>query len=150
MKDQIIQHSNSVKYLGIFLDQNLTFQDEVKSILQKMSSITSALSKIFETVLKDQIVEFLNKNNLLSYSQFGFRSHFSSADALLFATETIRKQIDEKNIVAAAFLDLSKAFDSISHCILFEKLKELNFEDKAISVIKNYHGKNSESHPGFM
>ena len=101
-------------------------------------SITSALSKIFETVLKDQIVEFLNKNNLLSYSQFGFRSHFSSADALLFATETIRKQIDEKNIVAAAFLDLSKEFDSISHCILFEKLRELNFEDKAISVIKNY------------
>ena len=44
----------------------------------------------------------------------------------------------KKNIVAAAFLDLSKAFDSISHCILFEKLKELNFEDKAISVIKNY------------
>ena len=37
MKDQIIKHSNSVKYLGIFLDQNLTFQDEVKSILQKMS-----------------------------------------------------------------------------------------------------------------
>ena len=51
---------------------------------------------------------------------------------------SIRKQIDDKNIVAAAFLDLSKAFDSTSHCILFEKLKELNFEDKAISVIKNY------------
>ena len=37
VKDQIIKHSNSVKYLGVFLDQNLTFQDEVKSILQKMS-----------------------------------------------------------------------------------------------------------------
>ena len=54
-------------------------------------SITSALSKIFETVLKDQIVEFLNKKNLLSYSQFGFRSHFSSADALLFATDHSKK-----------------------------------------------------------
>ena len=37
MKDQIIKHLNSVKYLGVFLDQNLTFQDEVKSTLQKMS-----------------------------------------------------------------------------------------------------------------
>ena len=37
LKDQIIKHSNSVKYLGIFLDHNLTFQDEVKKILQKMS-----------------------------------------------------------------------------------------------------------------
>ena len=37
VKDQIIKHSNSVKYLGVFLDQNITIQDEVKSILQKMS-----------------------------------------------------------------------------------------------------------------
>ena len=37
MKDQIIEHSNSVKYLGFFLDQNLTFQDEVKNNLLKMS-----------------------------------------------------------------------------------------------------------------
>ena len=67
-------------------------------------SIISVLSKIFETVLKDQIVEFLNKNYLLCYSQFGFRCHFSSADALLSATETIRKQIDEKNFIAAALI----------------------------------------------
>ena len=37
VKDQIIKHSNSVKFLEFFLDQKLTFQDEVKSILQKMS-----------------------------------------------------------------------------------------------------------------
>ena len=49
-------------------------------------SITSVPSKIFETVLKGQIIEFSDENNLLSYSQFGFRSHFLS-DALLFATD---------------------------------------------------------------
>ena len=101
-------------------------------------SITSALSKIFENILRDQIVSHLNRNNILSASQFGFRSSYSSSDALLIATENIRSRINENKNVAAAFIDLSKAFDSISHSILLEKLRELNFDNKAVSLIESY------------
>ena len=101
-------------------------------------SITAAISKIFEKVIREQIMEYLNKNKLLSQVQFGFRKNFSASDALVYATEKIRKEIDCNQIVTAAFLDLSKAFDSISHEILLEKLKELHFDKKAVSLIESF------------
>ena len=81
-------------------------------------------------------MEYLNKNKLLSQVQFGFRKNFSATDALVYATEKIRKEIDCNLIVTAAFLDLSNAFDSISHEILLEKLKKLHFDKKAVSLIE--------------
>ena len=101
-------------------------------------SITSALSKVFEKVIQNQIVEFLDDTKLLSPHQFGFRANFSTADALLYATEKIRFDIDNKNVVAAAFLDLSKAFDSISHEILLQKLHNLNFSENSIAMIRSF------------
>ena len=65
------------------------------------------------------------KNNLFSSKQFGFRKNVSTTDALIYATEKIRKELDDSNVVTAAFLDLAKAFDSISHEILIGKLKSL-------------------------
>ena len=101
-------------------------------------SITPALSKIFKNVLRDQITQFLNRNKLLTSSQFGFRENFSSVDALLYATENIRKKLNDSENVAAAFLDLSKGFDSISHSILLDKLREPNFGNHAVSLIESY------------
>ena len=101
-------------------------------------SVTSALSKIFEKVIRDQITEYMHQNNLFSSKQFGFRKNVSTTDALLYATENIRKELDDGNFVTAAFLDLSKAFDSISHEILIGKLKSLNFDTKAVSMIKSF------------
>ena len=59
-------------------------------------------------------------------------------DALLYATENIRKKVNDKEVVCAAFLDLSKAFDSIPHDILLEQLKALNFDSNAVSMIKSF------------
>ena len=56
-------------------------------------SISPALSKIFEKVVRDQITQYLNRNKLLASSQFGFRDNLSSVNALLYATENIRKKL---------------------------------------------------------
>ena len=101
-------------------------------------SITPALSKIFEKVLRKQMNEYLEENQLLRETQFGFRVRFSTTDALLYATETIRKYLDDSENVAAVFLDLSKAFDSISHEILLNKLKQINFDPMSISMIRSF------------
>ena len=70
--------------------------------------------------------------------QFDFRSNYSTTDELLFATESIRQSLDQNQFVAAALLGVSKAFVSISHGILFEKLEELNFGSNALSMMKSY------------
>ena len=101
-------------------------------------SKTPALSKIFEKVLRKQMNEYLEENQLLSETQFGFRARFSTTDALFHATETIRKNSDDGKNVAAAFLDLSKAFDSISHEIVLNKLKQYNFDLITISMIRSF------------
>ena len=99
-------------------------------------SITSALSKIFEKVMKDQIDDYLEKNQLLSPIQFGFHRGFSTTDALLYATEKIRLNLDNKN-GGIGSIDLSKAFDSISHNLLLAKLKSFNFDTSAINMIES-------------
>ena len=101
-------------------------------------SITPALAKVFEKILQQQMIEYMDKNRMFSSLQFGFRKHFSTTDALLFATEKIRQKIDANENVTAAFINLSRAFDSTSHVILLKKLSELNFTDEAISMIKSY------------
>ena len=56
-------------------------------------SKTAAISKVFEKAIREQIIQYSNKNNLLSQVQFGFRKNFSATDALVYATEKIRKEI---------------------------------------------------------
>ena len=94
-------------------------------------SITSAPPKIFDKVI-EQIITDLSENSLLNPLQFEFRKKFSTTNALLFATESIKKNIDENENVDAVFLDLSKAFDSISDKIILQKLKNINFDEKAL------------------
>ena len=88
--------------------------------------------------MKEQIHRFLEKHNLLSPSQFGFRERFSTTNALLCATEQLRNDIDSNKFISAAFIDFSKAFHPLSHEILIAKLKCTSFGDKAISKIKTY------------
>ena len=54
-------------------------------------SITPALAKVFEKILQQQMIEYLDKNRIFSSVQFGFKKQFSTTDALLYATEKIRK-----------------------------------------------------------
>ena len=101
-------------------------------------SITGALSNVFEKLLYKQINEYLISQKLLSNTQFGFRTSYSTIDAILFCTEAFRKAIDNNKTVACSLLDLSKAFDSIDHTYLKQKLRGLNFPEEAIEMINSF------------
>ena len=92
-------------------------------------STVSAISEIFEIVFQNQIIEYLDASKLLSTSQYEFTVKFLTADALLYATETIPSDIDDKNVVAAAFLDFSRVWDSNSHEIPMQELYDLHFTE---------------------
>ena len=65
--------------------------------------------------------KFINKNILFG-KQFGFRSLHSTNHALLSIVNNIQKAIDDNSYSCGIFLDLSKAFDTVNHCILLNKL----------------------------
>ena len=64
-----------------------------------------------------RLVSYIDENNILTPYQSGFRPNHSTEDVLLQPAEDWRREVDQGKVVAAIFIDFSKAFDSISHRI---------------------------------
>ena len=75
--------------------------------------------------IKSQIVEI----NLLFGYQFGFRPNRSTEQAVTYFTDFIRKEADSGKATGAVFIDLTKAFDTISHSIMLSKLSRYGASD---------------------
>ena len=89
-------------------------------------------------MMATKIYEYLEFNNLLHSSQFGFRKSRSCELALNSMVEEWRTSLDSKKEVISMFLDLSKAFDTVDHQLLIHKLKFYNFKSPLIKLIENY------------
>ena len=101
-------------------------------------SLLSNLSKIFEKILHERTYNFLNECNLFYSLQFGFRHKHSTNHALIKITELIRKAIDNKKIACGVFIDLQKAFDTVNHKILLQKLKHYGIRGVAYNLFESY------------
>ena len=85
-------------------------------------SLLNTFSKVFESIVSNRLRHFLTKFNILYEYQFGFRQNYSTKLVLLDSIDDILNSLNNKNYVAAIFLDLAKAFDSIDRHILLCKL----------------------------
>ena len=72
--------------------------------------------------MHSRLIEFLEEKQILYYRQFGFRKDFSTNHAILALLESIQKALDDRQFTCSIFIDLEKAFDTVSHDILLEKL----------------------------
>ena len=101
-------------------------------------SLLPTISKILEKLLATRLIEFLTKNKILSKDQFGFRAKFSTEYAIVDIYDKLIKNLDEGLSSCAIFLDLAKAFDSVSHQILLRKLHCYGIRGKALELFKSY------------
>ena len=83
-------------------------------------SVISAIAKVFERIVYNQLSSYLSENNILSKYQSGFRSFHSTVTALLEATDNWAFNIDGGYVNAVVFLDLKRAFDSRSLCSIIQ------------------------------
>ncbi|WP_165351373.1 reverse transcriptase family protein, partial [Enterobacter cloacae complex sp. 2DZ2F20B] len=85
-------------------------------------SLLPIFSKIFEKLMLQQITKYLNKYNLLTLQQFGFRKGLSTSTAISALVDKIIQSFERKEYYSTHFLDLSTAFDCVTHDILLRKL----------------------------
>ena len=96
------------------------------------------LSKILEKIVYKRLYDFLVKNNILYTSQYGFRHKHSTIHAVTEFIGKIVKGFEKKEITLGIFLDLSKAFDTISHNVLIQKLERYGIRGIALKWFENY------------
>ena len=86
-------------------------------------SLLTSISKIFEKVAHKQLSEYFTSNKLFYKSQYGFRAEHSTEMASLELIDRIITGFEKKQSPIAIYMDLSKAFDTLDHNILLNKLK---------------------------
>ena len=101
-------------------------------------SILSIINKVFEKVLHKRLFKYLDKFNILYEFQFGFRKGHSTTQALIEITDKIKKGIDNGNSTCGIFIDLCKAFDTVNHDILLNKMHHFGIRGIVHKLFKSY------------
>ena len=150
VKDVIIKPLTKLIYLCI---QNKTFPKCLKTGIvipvfkkgeindksnYRPMSLLPVFSKILEKVLCIQLTKFFEDNKILVKNQFGFRKGCSTSDALLSFIDQISEVFESGNYCIATYLDLTKAFDLVSHETLIRKLYVYNIHPDSCRIISSF------------
>ena len=100
-------------------------------------SLLPTISKIFERVIHDQMYEYFNKFKLLA-EQHGFRKQHSTEYAAVKLIDHVSREMEAGKIPANVYINLSKAFDTLTFDILLYKLKYYGVTDTALDLMKSY------------
>ena len=114
-------------------------EDKRKCENYRPISILPIVSKIFEGDVFSQIYSFLNRHALLSKFQSGFRPKHGTLAALIQMCDRWLTDMDDGKINEVFFLDICKAFDSVNHEILLEKLEtQFDIHDTELRWLQSY------------
>ena len=93
-------------------------------------SLTSTIIKVFEQIIRKQVVAFMNRQGHLNNTHHGFRSGRSCLSALLDVFDDLMHMLSSDTTVDMIYLDFLKAFDKVDHGVLLHKLKDLGITGK--------------------
>jgi hypothetical protein len=121
------------KIIPVFKSGDTQFVNNYRPI-----SILTIFSKIFEKIICTRLENYLEKNKILHENQFGFRRKVSTCSALLQLVDKISGSMDRRKTTIGVFIDLAKAFDTVDHQILLQKLEFYGVRGIALDWFKNY------------
>lgn len=101
-------------------------------------TVVNSFAKIFEKVVAQRLIDFIDKYKLLNNRQFGFRKYHNTVHAMINLLDTCLEGLDERLTVGGVFLDISKAFDSVDHSILINKLENYGIRGVVLDWFKSY------------
>ena len=98
-------------------------------------SLTCQLCKVFEKLVRDELVEHLESNGLLRGTQHGFRKWRSCLTNLLSILDRVTEELDNDGSVDVVYLDFAKAFDKVPHQRLLRKLERYGVSGRMLAWI---------------
>ena len=101
-------------------------------------SILPAISKILEKTIFNELHDYFQDNKLYCKNQYGFRRNQSTEYAALELIDRVILDMDKSEIPFSIFIDLSKAFDTLDHNILINKLQYYGIKDTALDLFQSY------------
>ena len=91
------------------------------------------IAKILEKLVAGRLSAHLQSNHILHPHQGAYQHGKSTTDILLAVLDSITSFLDKGDSVCAAFLDLRKAYDSLDHSILLERLLDLDLSHSVLN-----------------
>lgn len=107
-------------------------------------SVLPVLSKVLEKVLHTRLQNYLDSINFFFERQYGFRTKSNTLTATIDLVTKIKHNIDKGNIVLGIFIDLKKAFDTVSHKLLLKKLEVIGLAGSALKMFESYLSNRSQ------
>ena len=101
-------------------------------------SLLPTIAKVIEKIIFSQLSSYFNDTKLLFDNQYGFIPNHSTEYTALELVDRIVTQMDKNDVPVNIFLDLSKAFDTIDHTILLNKMRYYGIDDAGLLLLKNY------------
>ena len=101
-------------------------------------SVIPIVAKILEKIIYDQLSSYINDNDIICKQQFGFRPNHSTETALLKCTDQWLHNMDKGMANGVLFLDLKKAFDTVDHSILLQKLYQYGIKGTPLKLLASY------------
>ena len=101
-------------------------------------STLSTFTQIYEKLIYKQLINYIEKQNILYEFQFGFRKGQSTGLAIAEITDNLKRAIDNNLYTCGVFLDLSKAFDTVNHAILLKKLEKYGIRGLPLKWFHDY------------